>query len=331
MNLRCANAQRTARLERALFGTLAASACTFLAPDRDDFVNGQNASGGNPARSEGGAAGLLGQSGSSAPWDSGAGNGGAAGAGSGAAGSGGAAAGAELGRNAGAPGFMPAQDTLLWLRADRGIAPTADGAVRQWMDANGTIARQALPGSRPKLVPGAGLPMVEFDGNDYLELPPGFGRFIGLTVFVVASFAPDTPDVCTSLLHFWNDTVDQSDIEFGRHQGRLYYEVSRKNRYSELPLVNEERVLLLEAVHGLDLVATVLLNGTPSGTGEMPLPAMIGERTVNYVGKNAYAECVPLRGRIGEIILYGRALEPSERLRVQDYLRERWASSLQTE
>jgi hypothetical protein len=65
----------------------------------------------------------------------------------------------------------------------------------------------------------------------------------------------------------------------------------------------------------------------------MELPETVARQS-NYIGNNHYfyngaPSCEGFRGRIAEILLYARLLDDSERLRVEQYLSEKWGVPLQ--
>lgn len=220
---------------------------------------------------------------------------------------------------------IPLDDLILWLAADRGVTLT-DGAVSKWLDQSQTHADavQGVVGARPRRVDAAqnGLPMLEFDGgDDWLAVPDGFEDLsTGLSFFAVVALRGD--GLCTSVMQFSNG-VEEDDIDFGRYMGSIHYEVSGPfvtgpdNAFAIGP------VTLLDFVHDVDQSVQLRMNGQLLVAGDLMLP-IVTLRTANFVGRSLYADCKPLQARVGEILFYARPLPSSERLLIEQYLKQKW-------
>lgn len=227
-------------------------------------------------------------------------------------------------------GDVPREGLTLWFMADRGTVTQPDGSVSAWIDQspNGFTATQPVPARRPSSqTQPDGLPMLAFDGaDDFFELPPGFGEFAGASFFAVVEAEPNP--LCAGILHFSNGP-DADDVEFGRHQPNLlYYEVQGSFLDGTREAFVVGRRFVLSAVQAASGDVELRADGALDQAGPVSLPAPV-ERSVNYVGRNAYTEQPTLcsmyfHGRIGELIFYPRGLAGPERARVEAYLQDKW-------
>jgi hypothetical protein len=225
------------------------------------------------------------------------------------------------------PPPVPTDGLLLWLRADVGVtkanAAGLDPVVSAWADQSPSHfdARQSVAGKQPKwLLDGAsGRAAVVFDDDDYLSLPAGFTDFSrGVSAFGVAQIASTAS--CADIL-FLSNGPEIDDVSFGRHNGKAHYEVySGDLPGDDFPTVGPQ---MLSVVHGTDWNMALRLNGAPFATSNFEPPATI-LRLSNVVGRSLYQECGSINGAIYEILLYGRALDPGERVEVESYLQKRW-------
>jgi hypothetical protein len=227
-------------------------------------------------------------------------------------------------------GDVPPDALTLWFMADRGAVTQPDGSVSAWIDQspNGYTATQAAPAQRPSAqTQPDGLPMLAFDGaDDFFELPPGFADFAGASFFAVVEAEPNS--LCAGILHFSNGP-DGDDVEFGRHQPNLlYYEVQGTFLNGTEQAFVVGRRFVISAVQAASGQVELRYDGALDQAGPVGLPTPV-ERSVNYVGRNAYTEQPMLcsmyfHGRIGELLFYRRGLDSGERARVEAYLREKW-------
>lgn len=224
--------------------------------------------------------------------------------------------------------LIPQEGLALWLMADHGIGDAGDGKVALWADFSPNLAdaKQSSGTLQPRLVPGDGngLPLVEFDGtNDQLALPAGFADFsAGLSAFVLASQSSD--QTCPSLLHLSNNPEEQ-DIEIGRFHGAVHYEVEEDDVWGPDSTFGLDQLVLVGVTHAPGTAPVLQLNGVFMAEGSFTALPAAETRANNFIGRSLYAGCEPFHGRIGEIILYARALERDERLAVQSYLQSKWS------
>lgn len=235
--------------------------------------------------------------------------------------------GGEAGAGVDVPPAISQEKLELWLMADHGIGEVS-GSVAVWSDfsPNEADAKQSIGALQPKLAPAAGnVPqMLEFDGvDDQLALPAGFADFSeGLSIFVVASESEDLS--CPSLLHLSNEP-EQDDVEVGRFHGSVHYEVADDDVWGpENAFVLDQRVLL-GVVHAPDKAPELRLNGMFMATGDFTALPALSTRSNNFIGRSLYNGCELFHGKIGEIIVYSRALASAEREAVQLYLQSKWS------
>jgi hypothetical protein len=214
------------------------------------------------------------------------------------------------------------QGLLLWLRGDLGIT-AASGTVSSWADQSGNHldARQPDPLGQPMwtTVGLSGRPAVVFNADNFLSLPGGFTDFSrGISIFAVAAITDAAS--CVDIVHLSNGP-EIDDIAFGRHDGRVLYEVLDGVLHGDVfPL---GRAKLMSVVHGADGSVSLRLDGAGPSTGTFDLPST-AIRTSNVIGRSLYADCGSVHGGIAEVLVYRRALDDSERGMVEGYLQTRW-------
>jgi hypothetical protein len=231
-------------------------------------------------------------------------------------------------------------EPTLWLSADRGVVVDSMGQVESWRDRSGHAmnATAVTPDQRPtRRVRARTLPLIHFDGSDWLALPP-LPPLRELSFFAVAS-AEEEDRLCPSILHFSNlvtPTVQAHDIEFGRHSRELYYENTIQYVPDEGIVTNTfstGRLHVLSIVHSSELVVTLHVNGDLVHRREQMVRPERVERTANFIGHNHFyhgntALCVPYLGDIAEVIFFSRVVDRAERSAIEQYLSEKWAVPL---
>jgi hypothetical protein len=213
---------------------------------------------------------------------------------------------------------IPANDLLLWLRADQGVTETR-GGVSRWADQSDrhSDAVQDQPGLRPtRNVWG-----IHFDGiDDYLAMPAGFSDFSrGLSIVAVVDQQP--VDTCTAVVELSNGS-EIDDISFGQYQNRILYEVFDQDTSGDT--LSYGVPYTQSVVHRTDQTVSIHLNRATAGSASFALPTVIG-RDQNFVGRTLYAGCSTFGGEIAELIVYGRALGDAELATIEQDLRRRWA------
>lgn len=220
---------------------------------------------------------------------------------------------------------VPEDGLVLWFAADHGVTETA-GAVSKWLDQSGNHqdASQVAATARPRRVTAEnGLPMLEFDGvDDSLALAEGFEDFSeGLSFFAVVRMNEGAG--CSSVMQFSNGP-EIEDIDFGRNEGSIHYEVADRSVTGPLDTFVAQQTTLLGWVHDAAGKAELRIDGQFMVSEQVALPRVI-PRAGNFIGRSLYATCVALSARVGEILMYDRPLPSSERTQVEQYLGKKWA------
>ena len=295
------------------------TSCSLLAPRDADLIGGPPAAGA-------GASGApvidsAGSDGEARP-DAGAPPSG------GAPGSAGMSGAPGVGGGAGLPELpeIPRDSLLVWLAGDRGVH-LVDGAIDRWADqsGNGMDAIKSIANERPRPTPALpDLPnAVLFDGvDDSLSFGEGFSNFAaGLTLFAIANQSKNAD--CSSIIQLSNG-AEVDDVDFGRQTESLSYEV-QNNEVNGVPgAFTLGQMALLGVVHRPDLTVDLRLNGEfTKGDLDFQLPAALSRRK-NFIGRSLYSGCPHFTGKIGEILLYSRALSEEEVTRVETYLGQKW-------
>ena len=335
-------AQRT--LHKAAQGLALAALLTGVACGGKPFTSGAGQSGGaagaSAAESGGTAPGAGGASaaGSGGTASASGGDAGVSGGSSeaGAASGGGGANGGKAGEggvgglalptagSAGRPAAISSEGLVLWLDAERGVTESS-GAISRWADQSGRAAHATQPeaGARPRKVSaGGGRDMIELDGvDDFMLLADGFEDWTsGVTFFEVVELLEDTGEI--GLLDLSNGP-EVDDLYIGRQDGTVHYEVADGTVRSTSDVFSVGERHLIGVQHREDGIVEIRLNGEFVGGGSLPLPATAA-RYDNFMGRSLYAANHALHARVGEIILYARALDNAERVRVERYLADKW-------
>lgn len=234
-------------------------------------------------------------------------------------------------------GPLPAAP-LLWFAADLGISTDDGGSVIRWADQSGQ-GRDGIPGELrpPRLERGrAHLPVLHFDGEGELALPT-MSPFGEVSFFAVVETLVEERR-CPSILHFTNlvGTTQYDDVEIGRHDRELYYEVTSEfvpMEATDSGTFPASHLTVLGVVHDANRRAVTRVNGRVVHRREhMSLPDRV-PRAAGYIGYNHYISknqptCDPFFGNIAEIVLFGFALSEEQRSQVERYLSAKWKVDL---
>lgn len=229
------------------------------------------------------------------------------------------------------PPPIPLEGLELWFDASRGVGQV-NGVVSSWADQSGhhRDALQTAINLRPKLVDGAlaGKPALVFDGDeaagDYLKLPTLDVDFAqGVSLFVAGlqtAGAAETP--CEGFFEASNGP-EVDDIHIGTWRSAIIFEVSELYINDvNFPLLLDEPQILAGL---LDKSGSGQVRRNSNGVGEkgLGLPVLT-PRTQVFLGRSLYAECKPLHGVIGEVLLYSRSITDPELIQIESYLQKRW-------
>ena len=197
---------------------------------------------------------------------------------------------------------LPAAGLLLWLSADQGIDKPSVGL---WRDRSGNRqdATQLDEAARPTLATASwtSLPVVQFTLSSKLLLP-NLSLTEGFTALMVLR---DAPGGAGRNFAVFGNTAGH--IELGAEGEYFYFESIGAPR-SYQPAV-------LSAALDSKGHAEFYVGGALAGEGDPGLEA--GVFSNNHLG--------PTTSEIGELIVYGRALDRGEREAVESYLQTKWS------
>jgi hypothetical protein len=238
---------------------------------------------------------------------------------------------------------IPADELLLWLRADEGVETTDDGRVTAWRDSTpklrpgalGADAKQSEAAKQPRRITEANGPVLVFDGEQVLDLPAGFDDFTrGVTLFTAfwpqlqgdgwadAVFSlghPPVQDTCARGLELSvggysadyraeNVVVGATGVIDGRGWDVVSFVAQGWDGATQCP-----SNVSCTMRHGLEVRST---DKSP------PLTRAIRDGT--RVGRSKYYPNQYYVGTLGELLLYARALNSDEIASVTSYLLRRW-------
>ena len=217
---------------------------------------------------------------------------------------------------------IPVEGLALWLRADLGVKQ-ANGSVSEWQDQSGnqSNAGQSAANVRPTFQATGlnGKPTIDFSDGQFFSMPPGFGDFSsGLAGFLVVK--PSDPK-CASMIELSNGS-EVDDIALSFSEGAWGYEVLGEDKYDGQ--VATDAASLYSVVQRSTGVVVVRVNANLVLQTQFMLPK-VTERQENFLGNTLYGNCNVFAGQISEVILYQRAVSDKELLKIEAYLRDRWA------
>ena len=219
--------------------------------------------------------------------------------------------------------------SIFWLDAansDSFGAPIVNNdPVSQWNDLSGNDnnAIQVTPSYQPTYVTNGinGLPSLDFDGgNDYLEtqnmvLNPANTDF---SIFIVVKFH-SVPTVTQQTL------LQQGD---GSGVGRTYltrfFVPSTIRSFMGNTTTEGSAIGDATTIYNLNLNAgslSIYKNGSLDASNSVTAESATG---VMYIGIHKDLNKYLLKGQIGEIIIFDRALGSSQRQAVEQYLSNKW-------
>jgi hypothetical protein len=223
------------------------------------------------------------------------------------------------GSTGGAPG-IPSEGLMLWLRADKGVTSN-NSLVSRWADQSPLHldAVQATARLQPLLLPQGinGHPALVFDGaDDFLQITKAFDvETGGVTVFAVAQVTD--AQSCSAFFEASNGE-ENNDIDLGPNNHKINWEIL--DSADETAGFDEAVPMVVSGTVGPDDKGSVMTNGVVAVTlNDFIAPVKVA-RLQTFIGKTLYGACQTFPGRIGEVIVYNRALSLEETLGVQRYL-----------
>jgi hypothetical protein len=221
---------------------------------------------------------------------------------------------------------IPTEGLELWFDANVGVTQAGE-LVAGWKDNSGHArnALQTAANYRPRLDMTAlnGMPALVFDGtDDYLKVPSLPGDFShGVSIFAAMQQATD-PGICTGFFEASNGP-ELDDVHLGVWESAMLYEVADSYfKAADYPLVLGKPEVLA-AVHQTTGALQIRRDSNALGESTFALPVVVPREQV-LIGSTAYAECTPLNGNIGELVVYSRAVSDAELIEIETYLQKKW-------
>lgn len=224
---------------------------------------------------------------------------------------------------------------IMWLRADMGVT-TSGSNVTKWSDESGAgnNASQSVTGNQPTLVTNAinGLPAVNFtsSSSQFLQVPPGLADFTsGTSIFAVLS--PATFPVGARILDFGNGAASDNLLveEPSSNAAALYtYNTSSPTSATASNALTANQFQLLEAIDG-SATARIFTNSVQQGQSTTMNNLNNISRSKNFIGQ-ASAGGSYFNGKIAELLVYNRAVTPTEQAQIEGYLTNRYLTTSAT-
>lgn len=228
---------------------------------------------------------------------------------------------------------VPRTNMACWYKANNGVT-TSGANVSQWLDVSGKgrHALQSNSSKQPDLVNNAanGHPSIEFNGtSDFFQLTPvDFNAMQnGLTMFVVTK--PTAVAANARFIEFgngntannnvWLSQPNSTDVSFYSYNGTTSGSITATN------CVALNQYQGIEAQFSPSTVETIWVNGNSKTTGTLSLP--FNTRTTDFIGTNT-AQSIFFQGQIAEILVYESALSSTDRVKVEQYLQQRYQLGL---
>lgn len=221
---------------------------------------------------------------------------------------------------------VPVAGAALWLDATRGVEVNASGNVTTWADLSG-YGRNATSPNGPKLI-GAinGVPALRFTRADSQYLN-GFGlrNMTNLTIFVVHELAsfPDPVD--------WMAILAEGSTSSNGYGCAIHYNVEKDKRinyyvgnstpgsiyFKTMGTTGKAQIYEILDRNG---ACQFFMDGVADGSSTRTAHA----KRLNAFRIGAYNNSRYYDGSMGEIIIYDRALNATERASVYAYLNAKW-------
>jgi hypothetical protein len=231
------------------------------------------------------------------------------------------------------PETVPADDLLLWLRADCDTETDSNGSMTRWQSGVGSLSAVPLDASQqPRLVPDAlsRQPAVRFDGeNDQLAVDLDIHPSAHPDLTVVAVFSSDTAQgrPLRKLYGADDGDYDRAAGLDDRALGGQNYVVFGGVRTG---VIGDFRLDAGTTYLTVDSYAGDAFDGWTNGQATLSAAAVDhgqGPSTF-FIGGTGTTFSEPWKGTISEILVYGRRLSDPERIAVEDYLAAKYNLSL---
>jgi len=218
--------------------------------------------------------------------------------------------------------FLPSHlpELKLWLAADSGVI-TTNGWVTQWNDLSGHQfnAVQTTATKRPLLIDSAfcGKPVIRFDGvNDWLYASFGQGFAQGNSFFAVWRISGTTG--ATQVCYSSSNISGRHDLKWDNNVLNIY--AGNNVGYNKAIPFN----YTISSVIYNQSNSRIYENGLLKSTGNA------GNQGISdvFLGRGGWAEEGFLNGDIAEIIFFDEALHDTNRVKIENYLMNKYASQV---
>ncbi len=224
---------------------------------------------------------------------------------------------------------IPAEGLAMWLRADKGVTATQDGAVSAWNSPNNVAATQEDAKSQPKLVASSigGKPAIRFDGNDSLletnlDINPGVTP--NLTVISVFDSRTAEADPLRKLYGADDGDFDRAAGLDSRADTTNYGIFGGNGVIAYFSLEQDQPTITVDSwtpntfdgwVNGKHALSQVAVSN------EKGLPHM-------FIGGTGTSFHEPWMGDVAEMLVYTRTLTDQERTEIEDSLAEKYSIAI---
>jgi hypothetical protein len=216
---------------------------------------------------------------------------------------------------------IPRNGLVEWHRASD--VTTSGSNVTAWQDISGSANNATNGANQPTLVENAvnGLPAVNFNGSQFLQIPSGMSNFSsGMTVMAVAK--PVSVTGGARIFDFGNGaTSDNVSMSLPSTTGLTFTTVngSTSSSLTASSGINLNQFQLLEATYNGSNTATVFQNGVQLAQSSSMQTLNNLLRNNNFlsqdtVGGNRF------NGQVAELLIWNRQLTLPERTAVEGYL-----------
>ncbi len=229
---------------------------------------------------------------------------------------------------------IPTAGLTSWLRGDAGVNTDGAGNVANWIDQSGNYnsAGQTVPGNRPAVTAGAlaGKPVIDFSGSGIRHL----------NIIDAAALGIQNSDYEMFLVARSNSHAVQFLTAASHTAGAGHYEIHLDGAAGARFIPNQASGSVPDKYADIS-TAGFYTNGQPhlfnvrveGDTGIIRVDGLQSADTVSSA-RSAYDQWLtlgvrgsatyPLTGDVAEVLIYDRALTPTERAAVEEYLIGRW-------
>ncbi|MDD4236683.1 MAG: PKD domain-containing protein, partial [Bacteroidales bacterium] len=210
---------------------------------------------------------------------------------------------------------IPTTDLKLWLKADAGVVMDGSNYVSEWQDqsGNGFHLTQTNSTNQPKYQADVlqELPVIRFDGNDFLSIFMGEPIEQPVTLFVVWKLSGN------NLAQY----IISGSFSLHRNVNNIYLRAGSP--------VNSTSPNYTRSFPSSYVVTSGIINSSVSTIYENGLIKNSGNASTNSLstftlGHGSYG----LQGDIAELFIYSSSLNESERIYIEKYLMDKYSPPL---